>query len=106
MPSDQDLPDVRASITPPPTEVIDTWTLAWTAVRFRTRGAWKIGVVRGKIRLKDGTWVVEIEHSHAGMHPGWRDVAWAVYDPRLIVPIETDPPQPIAGPRKGPSAPS
>lgn len=92
VPPDQDLPDVTASFVPPPTDVIDRWLLAWTAVRFRTRGVWKVGVVRGKIRLKDGTWVVEIETSHDGSQAGWHTKLWAVYDPRLIVPIEPEPP--------------
>lgn len=89
---DQPLPDVTSTITPPAKDAIDTWTLAWTAVRFRTHGTWAIGVVKGKIRLHDGTWILEIEHAHQGMHPGWKNVIWAVYDARLIVPIDTEPP--------------
>lgn len=94
MPPDQPepLPDVRASITPPPKELIDTWTLAWTAVRFRTRGVWKIGVVKGKIRLTDGTWILEIEHAHDGLHSGWTDKIFVAWDPRIIRPIEAEPP--------------
>lgn len=93
---DQDLPDVTSSITPPAKGTIDTWTLAWTAVRFRTHGAWKIGVVRGKIRLKASGWIVEIETGHDGMHPGWADRAWVVWDPRLIRPIENEPPASVS----------
>jgi hypothetical protein len=61
-------------------------------VRFRRRGQWWIGVLRGWIQLADGRWVAQIEYGQEGMHPSHPHVIWAVYDRRLIVPIEAEPP--------------
>lgn len=82
--------DVAALPRPPQQDTARQWITTWRPVRFRHRGAWRIGVVKAQVQLADGTWVLLIEHASDGMHDGWSAMLWARHDPRSIVLLDVD----------------
>lgn len=86
-----DLPDITALPAPPKQQDARQWVTTWRPVKFRHRGAWRIGIVKAQVQLPDSSWVLLIEHASDGQHAGWSAMVWARHDERLIVPLEAEP---------------
>lgn len=86
-----ELPELETLLAAPAPEQVSKWVTTWTAIHFHTRGTWHVGVLRAWIRLTDGRWIAHIDHAGGGMHSGWQQTTWAVYDPALILPVNPVP---------------
>jgi len=85
-------PDLETLPRAPADGDITRWITTWRPVHFRTGGTWHVGVLRAWIHLTDGRWVAHIDHAGAGMHDGWQQSTWAVFNPALILPVDPVPP--------------
>lgn len=85
-------PSITVVTAPSGTDRTTRWHPCWKPIRFRLRGAWTIGIVRIQVQRADGSWVLHVEYSDIGLHPEMPKQAWIAHDPRLILPIEPEPP--------------
>lgn len=86
-----DLPNLQTLPRAPADTDIARWVTTWKPVHFHAAGAWQVGVLRAWIHLTDGRWIAHIDHAGGGMHDGWQQSTWAVFDPALILPVDPVP---------------
>lgn len=84
-------PDIETIPRAPDSADVARWITCWTPVHYRTRGTWRIGIIRAWIRLNDGRWIAHIDHAGDGMHTSWQQTTWAVYAAGSIVPVDPVP---------------